>query len=73
MNGARPPTFYPEYTKPGGVDYVYRELDFWTSGFFPGSIFLLLERRRKYAHANDLTMDDGRGVNELRLEYCSIF
>ena len=39
---------YPEYTKPGGTGYVYRELDFWTSGFFPGSMYLLLERERKY-------------------------
>lgn len=45
-----PPTLLPEYTKPGGVDYIYRELDFWTSGFFPGSLYLLLERRRRYAH-----------------------
>ncbi|ORY60509.1 glycoside hydrolase family 88 protein [Pseudomassariella vexata] len=43
-----PPLFYPEYTKPGGTEYVYRELEFWTSGFFPGSLYLLLERRRKY-------------------------
>ncbi|KAH7377755.1 glycoside hydrolase family 88 protein [Pyrenochaeta sp. MPI-SDFR-AT-0127] len=45
-----PPKFYPEYTKPDGASYVYRELDFWTSGFFPGSLYLLLERRRKYSH-----------------------
>ncbi|KAF9879357.1 glucuronyl hydrolase [Colletotrichum karsti] len=25
-----PPTLFPEYTKPGGTKYVYRELDFWT-------------------------------------------
>ncbi|TDZ21207.1 Unsaturated chondroitin disaccharide hydrolase [Colletotrichum orbiculare MAFF 240422] len=45
-----PPTLFPEYTKPGGTRYVYRELDFWTSGFFPGCLYLLLERRRKYSH-----------------------
>ncbi|KAI0117506.1 glycoside hydrolase family 88 protein [Daldinia grandis] len=45
-----PPTLFPEYTKPGGVGYVYRELEFWTSGFFPGCLYLLLERQRKYAH-----------------------
>ena len=27
---------------------MYRELDFWTSGFFPGCLHLLLERQRKY-------------------------
>ncbi|KZL63202.1 unsaturated glucuronyl hydrolase, partial [Colletotrichum incanum] len=45
-----PPTLFPEYTEPGGTKYVYRELDFWTSGFFPGCLYLLLERRRKYTH-----------------------
>ncbi|KAI1249709.1 hypothetical protein MGN70_009323 [Eutypa lata] len=45
-----PPVLFPEYTKPGGVGYVYRELEFWTSGFFPGCLYLLLERRRKYTH-----------------------
>ncbi|KAL3463712.1 Six-hairpin glycosidase-like protein [Aspergillus heterothallicus] len=44
---ASPPTLYPEYT---GKDktYVYRALDFWTSGFFPGSLYLLLERQTLY-------------------------
>ncbi|KAH8881387.1 glycoside hydrolase family 88 protein [Thozetella sp. PMI_491] len=45
-----PPTLYPEYTKPGGVKYIYRELEFWTSGFFPGSLHALLERQRKFNH-----------------------
>ncbi|KAJ0416893.1 Six-hairpin glycosidase-like protein [Aspergillus carlsbadensis] len=42
-----PPVLYPEYT---GRDktYVYRALDFWTSGFFPGSLYLLLERQMLY-------------------------
>ncbi|TGO09841.1 hypothetical protein BTUL_0153g00270 [Botrytis tulipae] len=31
-----PPQYYPEYTKPGGTNYVYRDFQFWTSGFFPG-------------------------------------
>ncbi|KAM0327553.1 hypothetical protein ACHAQA_005844 [Verticillium albo-atrum] len=50
FNSPSPPTLFPEYTKPGGTKYVYRELDFWTSGFFPGSLYLLLERQQKYAH-----------------------
>ncbi|KAH6715699.1 glycoside hydrolase family 88 protein [Leptodontidium sp. MPI-SDFR-AT-0119] len=49
LDKSTPPTLYPEYTKPGATAYVYRELDFWTSGFFPGSLYLLLERQRKYA------------------------
>lgn len=45
-----PPTLFPEYTHPGGSKYVYRDLKFWTSGFFPGSLYLLLERQIRYPH-----------------------
>ncbi|KAK0373748.1 unsaturated glucuronyl hydrolase [Colletotrichum limetticola] len=50
FSSSSPPTLFPEYTKPGGTKYVYRELDFWTSGFFPGCLYLLLERRRRHPH-----------------------
>jgi hypothetical protein len=60
-----PPTLFPEYTKPGGVNYIYRELDFWTSGFFPGSLHLLLERRRKYGHIFNFSNDALRSVPHL--------
>ncbi|KJR85821.1 glucuronyl hydrolase [Sporothrix schenckii 1099-18] len=46
-----PPTRYPEYvpvTGPGAGQYALREADFWTCGFFPGSIYLLLERFNKF-------------------------
>ncbi|KKY35461.1 putative glycoside hydrolase family 88 protein [Diaporthe ampelina] len=46
---AGPPTLFPEYTHPGDSKYVYRDLKFWTSGFFPGSLYLLLERQARYA------------------------
>ncbi|KIW04989.1 uncharacterized protein PV09_04149 [Verruconis gallopava] len=45
-----PPSLFPEYTEPGGSGYVYRDAAFWTSGFFPGSLYLLLERMRKHSH-----------------------
>ncbi|KFA80956.1 hypothetical protein S40288_09575 [Stachybotrys chartarum IBT 40288] len=61
-----PPIYYPEYTKPGGKDYVYRELDFWTSGFFPGSLFLLLERRRAFPY---LFTPDEQRPHIKQLEY----
>ncbi|CAK7210024.1 hypothetical protein SBRCBS47491_000630 [Sporothrix bragantina] len=48
LNSPTPPEYNPEYTEPGGTDYVYRDRTFWTSGFFPGSLYLLLERRRKH-------------------------
>ncbi|KAL7955566.1 glycoside hydrolase family 88 protein [Trichoderma compactum] len=45
---SEPPILYPKYTKPGGTRYVFRELDFWTSGLFPGSLYLLLEREQRF-------------------------
>ncbi|PSN61387.1 glycoside hydrolase family 88 protein [Corynespora cassiicola Philippines] len=64
-----PPVLFPEYTKPGGVEYVYRELDFWTSGFFPGSLHALLERRRKYRHLTSPSFGATENVHELQLEF----
>lgn len=49
-----PPAQYPETVPqrgPGLGRYQSREVDFWTSGFFPGCIYLLLERCIKYPHA----------------------
>lgn len=43
-----PPTTFPEYTTPGGTTYVYSPASFWTSGFFPGCLYLLRERQLKY-------------------------
>ncbi|KAB8220935.1 Six-hairpin glycosidase-like protein [Aspergillus novoparasiticus] len=54
LNNATPPTLYPEYTGADGVTYVYRTLDFWTSGFFPGSLYLLLERQILYPGFYDI-------------------
>ncbi|KAF2795544.1 glycoside hydrolase family 88 protein [Melanomma pulvis-pyrius CBS 109.77] len=48
LDKAEPPTRYPEYTEPGGTRYISSDLLFWTSGFFPGSLHLLLERQRKW-------------------------
>ncbi|CAK7207666.1 hypothetical protein SEUCBS139899_010477 [Sporothrix eucalyptigena] len=48
-----PPTRYPEYVPQTGEDagqYALREADFWTCGFFPGCIYLLLERFIKFPH-----------------------
>lgn len=46
-----PITEYPEYVPQTGSaagKYICREADFWTCGFFPGSIYSLLERFIKY-------------------------
>ena len=64
-----PPTFIPEYTEPGGFEYVYRDLSFWTSGFFPGSLYLLLERQRKYPHVLHSLSTNGQSLHQLQLEY----
>ncbi|KAI0102962.1 unsaturated glucuronyl hydrolase [Nemania sp. FL0031] len=62
-----PPFDYPEYTEPGGTEYVYRELDFWTSGFFPGSLYLLLERQRRFrSHPSALR---NAKIHDLKLEF----
>ncbi|KAL4878465.1 Six-hairpin glycosidase-like protein [Aspergillus karnatakaensis] len=47
LGSTTPPVLYPETTAKDGT-YIYRNLDFWTSGFFPGSLYLLLERQLKY-------------------------
>ncbi|KAL3433747.1 Six-hairpin glycosidase-like protein [Aspergillus tetrazonus] len=47
LSSVDPPLLYPEYTNEDKT-YVYRALDFWTSGFFPGSLYLLLERQIQY-------------------------
>ncbi|KAL2851060.1 Six-hairpin glycosidase-like protein [Aspergillus pseudoustus] len=60
LGSVTPPALYPEYT---GKDksYVYRALDFWTSGFFPGSLYLLLERQIRYPsfYNRDSASDNG--------------
>ncbi|KAH6891518.1 Six-hairpin glycosidase-like protein [Thelonectria olida] len=46
-----PITEYPEYVPQTGTDagkYICRDAAFWTCGFFPGSIYSLLERYIKY-------------------------
>ncbi|KAH6676649.1 Six-hairpin glycosidase-like protein [Halenospora varia] len=46
-----PPKEFPEFVPQDGPNqgrYVLREADFWTCGFFPGSLYTLLEREAKY-------------------------
>ncbi|KAJ8113977.1 hypothetical protein OPT61_g4035 [Boeremia exigua] len=64
-----PPTNFPEYTKPGETDYVYRDLEFWTSGFFPGSLHLLLERKTKFGHVLKDISAGSPGFHGLQLEF----
>lgn len=46
-----PPETFPETVPQSGPDfgvYQYRDAEFWTCGFFPGSLYCLLERSIKY-------------------------
>ncbi|KAK2746162.1 hypothetical protein FQN55_005791 [Onygenales sp. PD_40] len=48
-----PPDHFPEYvltTGPSARKYTLREADFWTCGFFPGSLYGILERSIKFPH-----------------------
>ncbi|KAJ2904060.1 uncharacterized protein MKZ38_008871 [Zalerion maritima] len=50
-DGNNPPTAYPEYVPQTGPErgrYHLREASFWTCGFFPGSIYALVERLTLY-------------------------
>ncbi|RAH79149.1 glycosyl hydrolase family 88 protein [Aspergillus japonicus CBS 114.51] len=67
LGKAEPPTFYPEYTGRDGGRYVYRDLSFWTSGFFPGSLYLLLERQTMYDHRR--IRERTTGPHPLQLEH----
>ncbi|KAH8431839.1 glycoside hydrolase family 88 protein [Aspergillus melleus] len=71
QGSSKPPVLYPEYTGPDGSTYVYRTLDFWTSGFFPGSLYLILERLTRYQKSSiyrspsSFSHDEDDGSNTL--------
>ncbi|KIL89513.1 hypothetical protein FAVG1_07093 [Fusarium avenaceum] len=55
LENNNPPLAYPEYVPQTGTDsgkYVLREKLFWTCGFFPGSIYSLIERLKKFPQAS---------------------
>lgn len=55
LKNNNPPLAYPEYVPQTGTDsgkYVLREKLFWTCGFFPGSIYSLIERLVKFPQAS---------------------
>ncbi|CAG8950420.1 hypothetical protein HYFRA_00006914 [Hymenoscyphus fraxineus] len=54
LEKGNPPTTFPEYVPQSGSQkgtYIFREASFWTCGFFPGTIYALLERIQKYPHS----------------------
>ncbi|KAH8588606.1 Six-hairpin glycosidase-like protein [Bisporella sp. PMI_857] len=52
LPGAFPETV-PQYGPDTGI-YALRDADFWTCGFFPGSLYGLLERYTKFPHSMPL-------------------
>ncbi|KAF2270000.1 Six-hairpin glycosidase [Lojkania enalia] len=57
MKETAPLETYPESVPQKGRNsgrYEHRDADFWTCGFFPGSIYVLLERAVKYPQALDV-------------------
>ena len=65
-----PPTAYPEQVPQMGPEanrYVFRDKDFWACGFFPGSIYSLVERLVKFPQAA-VRGDKGRKLTEQLVE-----
>ncbi|EGX89727.1 glucuronyl hydrolase, putative [Cordyceps militaris CM01] len=71
-----PPQSFPEtcpQTGPQAGQYQYRDAEFWTCGFFPGSLYCLLERSVRYPQA--FLAEAGSGVRErerLRTELLAV-
>lgn len=66
-----PPTQYPEIVPQIGPEagrYVFKNIDFWTCGFFPGCIYSLLERLIKYPQSMGIESGSCKliGVTTLR-------
>lgn len=64
-----PPTEYPHHVPQRGPNagrYETMPIDFWTCGFFPGSLYALLERINKYPLSMAPTVKDGVSLAALR-------
>lgn len=64
LSEPQPPTEFPDYSK--GSRYTCRDSDFWTSGFFPGSLYTLLARSEKYPE-----YFPSEKINPVKLEYAA--
>ncbi|OAA72356.1 Six-hairpin glycosidase [Cordyceps fumosorosea ARSEF 2679] len=71
-----PPQSFPEtcpQTGPQTGQYQYRDAEFWTCGFFPGSLYCLLERSARYPQAFLTEKPDGAEARErLRSELLGV-
>lgn len=66
------PDYFPEYVPQDGDDsgkYSLREAEFWTCGFFPGTLALLLERAVKFPRSiRRLLPKTGHHHDEISIE-----
>ncbi|KAJ6785237.1 hypothetical protein PWT90_05115 [Aphanocladium album] len=71
-----PPQNFPEtcpQTGPQAGRYLYRDAEFWTCGFFPGSLYCLLERSIRYPQSFLADAHGGVALREcLRSELLSV-
>lgn len=61
-------TTYPEYILPSGEttgSYLSKPATFWTCGFFPGSLYCILERAMKYGVPNTSSIPTDQFVPQL--------
>ncbi|KAH6995547.1 unsaturated glucuronyl hydrolase [Ilyonectria sp. MPI-CAGE-AT-0026] len=63
-----PPVKYPHVVPQEGDSgrYESTNIDFWTCGFFPGSIYSLLERAIKYPNSLWTSTDGGKNLANVR-------
>ncbi|KAF7191595.1 Unsaturated glucuronyl hydrolase [Pseudocercospora fuligena] len=69
------PGAFPEIVPQGASSngsYVLREAEFWTCGFFPGTLGLMLEWLIRYPHSIELA-DVGISISQLRSAIKSMF
>lgn len=71
-----PPQTFPETCPQAGPkagQYLYRDAEFWTCGFFPGNLYCLLERSIKYPQAFLTQVGGDVDLRErLRSEFLSV-
>ncbi|ODV76723.1 glycoside hydrolase family 88 protein [Suhomyces tanzawaensis NRRL Y-17324] len=63
LQDQNPPTEFPEHSY---GKYQYNPIDYWTSGFFPGSVWALVERSIKYPKHFPLDK-----LNPVKLQYAA--
>ncbi|KAJ4232342.1 hypothetical protein NW759_002730 [Fusarium solani] len=71
MGEKRFPDYFPEYVPQEGEDsgnYTLREAEFWTCGFFPGTLSLLLERTIRFPRKICISNEDAPKADNISIE-----